>query len=59
MLLEHGLERPAEATRLDAALDQVAAALATPDRGGSASTAEFGDAVVAALKTAPKEVADA
>jgi 3-isopropylmalate dehydrogenase len=60
MLLEHGLDRPAEAARLDAALDRVAAAVRTPDQGGTATTAEFGDAVVAALGAdAPRELADA
>ncbi|HVW48225.1 MAG TPA: 3-isopropylmalate dehydrogenase [Solirubrobacterales bacterium] len=60
MLLEHGLGLPGEAARLDAALDRVAATVQTPDQGGTATTAEFGDAVVAAL-AAPctKELADA
>ncbi|MBS1879084.1 MAG: 3-isopropylmalate dehydrogenase [Actinobacteria bacterium] len=60
MLLEHGLGRPAEAARLDAALDRVAATVQTPDQGGTATTAEFGDAIVAALATDPsEELADA
>jgi 3-isopropylmalate dehydrogenase len=60
MLLDHGLGLPDEAARLDAALDRVAATVLTPDQGGTATTAEFGDAVVAALAApADKELADA
>jgi 3-isopropylmalate dehydrogenase len=60
MLLEHGLGLPAEAARLGAALDRVADTVLTPDRGGAATTAQFGDAVVAALGADPaKELADA
>jgi 3-isopropylmalate dehydrogenase len=60
MLLEHGLDRPGEAARLDAALDRVAASVRTADQGGSATTAEFGDAVVAALASeSSQELADA
>jgi len=58
MLIEHGLGRPAAAARLDAALDRVAARLATADRGGTASTAELGDAVVEELGAATGELAD-
>jgi 3-isopropylmalate dehydrogenase len=60
MLLELGLGLPAEAARLDAALASVANTVLTPDQGGSATTAEFGDAVVAALRAdSTKELADA
>jgi 3-isopropylmalate dehydrogenase len=60
MLLDLGLGLPDEAARLDAALDQVAATVLTPDQGGTATTAEFGDAVVAVLAApADKEFADA
>ena len=51
MLLEHGLGRPDDAARLRRAIDAAARAHLTPDRGGSASTDEFGDAVLAQLKT--------
>jgi 3-isopropylmalate dehydrogenase len=60
MLLDHGLDRADDAARLEAALERVAATVLTPDQGGSATTAEFGDAVVAALRAdRPKEFADA
>ena len=59
MLLDHGLGLADEAARLDAALDRVAATVLTPDQGGTATTAEFGDAVVAALAASSKELADA
>jgi 3-isopropylmalate dehydrogenase len=60
MLLDHGLGLTDAAARLDAALDQVAVTVLTPDQGGTATTAEFGDAVVAALAAAEtKELADA
>jgi 3-isopropylmalate dehydrogenase len=49
MLLEHGLRRPAEAARITAALEDVARDLTTADRGGTATTEEVGDAVVARL----------
>jgi 3-isopropylmalate dehydrogenase len=58
MLLEHGLGRPRDAARLEAALERVAARLPTADPGGTASTAEFGDAVVEDLNTATEELAD-
>ncbi|MBS1677863.1 MAG: 3-isopropylmalate dehydrogenase [Actinobacteria bacterium] len=60
MLLEHGLDLPDQAARLEAALDRAATTVRTRDQGGSASTAELGDAVVAALDADPsKEPADA
>ncbi|MBS1886183.1 MAG: 3-isopropylmalate dehydrogenase [Actinobacteria bacterium] len=60
MLLEYGLGMPAEAARLDAALDRALATVRTFDQGGVATTAEFGDAVVAALaEPLAAELADA
>ena len=56
MLIEHGLGRPQSAARVEAALDRAAAELPTADRGGSATTGELGDAVVAELGAA--ELAD-
>ena len=58
MLLEHGLGRRDVAAGVEAALDRVAARHPTADRGGSARTAEFGDAVVAELSGAAEELAD-
>jgi 3-isopropylmalate dehydrogenase len=49
MLLGYGLDRPADAARLEAALRRVAATHRTPDLGGDVGTAAFGDAVVAEL----------
>jgi 3-isopropylmalate dehydrogenase len=47
LLLEHGLGRPEEARALDAAVDQALETTPTPDLGGSATTGEFADAVLA------------
>lgn len=49
LLLEHGLGRAEEARRLDAAIDRALAERPTPDLGGTASTRELGDAVLALL----------
>ena len=49
LLLDHGLGRPAEARRLEAAVDAALVRVATPDLGGRATTREFGDAVLGAL----------
>ena len=49
LLLAHGLGRPAEAQRLDAAIDAAMEQAPTPDLGGTATTSEFGDAVLRAL----------
>ena len=49
MLLEHGLGRGEAARRLDDAIDAALAATPTPDLGGTATTAEFGGAVLARL----------
>jgi 3-isopropylmalate dehydrogenase len=51
MLLEHGLGRPEQAARVEAALERVAQRLPTADRGGSATTSQFGDAVAAELQS--------
>jgi 3-isopropylmalate dehydrogenase len=52
MMLEHGLGRPAEAAALEAAVDRALREAPTPDLGGTASTCEFTDAVLAALTDA-------
>jgi 3-isopropylmalate dehydrogenase len=49
LLLEHGLGRPAEARMLDDAVEDALRSAPTVDLGGTATTAEFGDAVVAFL----------
>jgi 3-isopropylmalate dehydrogenase len=49
LMLEHGLARPDEASSLEAAVEDALASAPTPDLGGSATTAEFGDAVLRAL----------
>jgi 3-isopropylmalate dehydrogenase len=49
LLLEHALDRPELARALEASVDEVLATHPTPDQGGTASTAEFGDAVLASL----------
>ena len=47
LMLEHGLGRPEEARALDAAVDRALETTPTPDLGGSATTDEFTDAVLA------------
>jgi 3-isopropylmalate dehydrogenase len=49
LMLEHGLGRTAEAGALAAAVEVALAQAPTPDLGGTATTAEFGDAVLRAL----------
>jgi 3-isopropylmalate dehydrogenase len=49
LMLEHGLGKIAEARRLEAAIDAAIAEAPTPDLGGTATTAELGDAALAAL----------
>ncbi|HMJ33515.1 MAG TPA: 3-isopropylmalate dehydrogenase [Baekduia sp.] len=49
LLLEHGLRQPADAQRLNDALDRVAARGGTPDQGGTWTSTEVGDALVAEL----------
>jgi 3-isopropylmalate dehydrogenase len=52
LLLRHGLSRPGDAERLEAAVDAALVASPTPDLGGGASTLELGDAVLRALERA-------
>lgn len=49
LMLEHGLGRPDEARRLEAAVEAALTSAPTPDLGGRATTSEFGDAVLRAL----------
>jgi 3-isopropylmalate dehydrogenase len=50
LLLEHGLGRPGEARGLEQAVETAMSATPTPDLGGKATTAQFGDTVLAALR---------
>jgi 3-isopropylmalate dehydrogenase len=50
LMLEHGLARPAEARLLDDAVDNALRTTPTTDLGGTATTVEFGDAVVGFLR---------
>jgi 3-isopropylmalate dehydrogenase len=52
LLLEHGLGEPSLAQSVEAAVAQAMAARPTHDLGGSATTSEFGSAVLDALKVA-------
>ena len=54
LLLEHGLGRPAEARVLTDAVEHALAVAPTADLGGSATTAEFGEAVSAQLALTPR-----
>jgi 3-isopropylmalate dehydrogenase len=56
LLLEHGLGRPEAARRLMDALAAVAQRGGTPDQGGTWTTREVGDAIVAELSATPEEV---
>jgi 3-isopropylmalate dehydrogenase len=49
LMLEHGLGKPDEARRLEEAVDGALASSPTPDLGGTATTGEFGDAVLREL----------
>jgi 3-isopropylmalate dehydrogenase len=49
LMLSLGLGRPAEGHLLEEAVESALAAAPTPDLGGSATTRDFGDAVLAAL----------
>ena len=53
MLLSHGLGRASDADGLDAAVTHALAESPTPDLGGTATTADFGDAVLRALDRSP------
>jgi len=50
LALEHGLNEPALAQSVRAAVDAALEKAPTPDVGGTATTREFGDAVMAALE---------
>ena len=52
MMLAYGLRRPDEARLLDGAVDEALRSTPTVDLGGSATTEEFGDAVVSLLTAA-------
>jgi 3-isopropylmalate dehydrogenase len=49
LLLTHGLGRPGEGHRLEEAVERALGQAPTADLGGTATTAEFGDAVLDAL----------
>jgi 3-isopropylmalate dehydrogenase len=49
LMLEHGLGRPDDARRLDAAVDRALERAPTPDLGGSATTADAVGAVIEEL----------
>jgi 3-isopropylmalate dehydrogenase len=49
MMLDLAFDRHDEACALEDAVDRTIASTPTPDIGGNASTAEFTDAVIAAL----------
>ena len=49
LLLEHALGRPDLAAALEQTVDEVLVSHPTPDVGGTATTTEFGDAVLASL----------
>jgi 3-isopropylmalate dehydrogenase len=50
LMLRHGLDRPDEAERLEAAVDTALGSTPTPDVGGGATTSELTDAVLSALR---------
>jgi 3-isopropylmalate dehydrogenase len=50
LMLAQGLDRPDEAARLEAAVDEALVSAPTPDLGGSATTAEMTEAVLTALR---------
>jgi 3-isopropylmalate dehydrogenase len=52
MAFEHGLNEPALARSLEAAVEAALERAPTPDIGGTATTSEFGDAVLASLEVA-------
>lgn len=52
LMLAHGLGRPEDAQALEAAVDETLAVVRTPDLGGSATTREVGDAVLARMEPA-------
>jgi len=50
LMLEHAFDRPELARDVAAAVDDALGSQPTPDVGGSATTTEFGDAVLASLE---------
>jgi len=50
LMLEHAFGRVDLARDLSAAVDDALGSQPTPDAGGSATTVEFGDAVIASLE---------
>ena len=58
LLLEHGLGRPEAAEQLTRAIEVALVSTPTQDLGGTATTAEFGAAVVDALAPTPYRVGD-
>jgi 3-isopropylmalate dehydrogenase len=50
LMLAHGLDEPAEARRLEAAVERAIASTPTPDLGGRATTSDFVETVLAALR---------
>ncbi|CAB4690060.1 MAG: 3-isopropylmalate dehydrogenase [Actinobacteria bacterium] len=52
MMLDHGLGEAALARKVEAAVESALASTPTPDVGGTATTSQFGDAVLAALAAA-------
>ena len=52
LALEHGLGEPALARAVEAAVDKALEQAPTPDVGGTATTSEFGDVVLASLEVA-------
>ena len=55
LLLEHGLARVEEARALERAVDAALESMPTQDLGGTATTAEFADAVLAAVAAPIRE----
>jgi len=51
LMLRHGLDEPAEAERLEAAVDAALATTPTPDLGGRATTTDFANAVLTTLSS--------
>ena len=52
LALEHGVGEPALARAVEAAVDKALEQAPTPDVGGTATTSEFGDVVLASLEVA-------
>ena len=50
LMIRHGLDKPDEAERLETAVDAALASAPTPDLGGGATTSDFTDAVLSALR---------